>query len=287
MAKKAALGKGLTALMGEAESLETPKTPQEIPLKDIHRNPSQPRTRFDEEELAELADSIKQNGVLQPLLVRPKGNGYEIIAGERRYQAAKKAGLKQVPVTIREASDDEVFRLALIENLQRSDLDPIEEAQGYQTLMKREKLNQTQVAEQVSKSRAYVANAVRLLDLPPAVQEMLTDGLLTAGHARAILAVAGEDNRVRLAQRVVDNNMTVRQTETLAPLFSGNVEPPARRASSPEIFKRAARRLREALGTPVRVKQVRGKNKIEIQFEDEDELARLVQAIARLEIDDA
>ena len=154
MAKKAALGKGLNALMGDMEPLESPKTPLEVPLKEIHRNPGQPRVDFDEQELAELSDSIEKHGVLQPLLVRPVANGYEIIAGERRYQAAKRAGLKEVPVLIREADDSESFRLALVENLQRSDLNPIEEAQGYKTLMDKEKLSQTKIAEEVSKSRA-------------------------------------------------------------------------------------------------------------------------------------
>ena len=286
MAKKAALGKGLNALMGDIEPLESTKTPLEVPLNDIHRNPDQPRVDFDEQNLAELTDSIKKHGILQPLLVRPVKKGYEIIAGERRYQAAKKAGLMEVPVLIREADDAESFRLALVENLQRSDLNPIEEAQGYKTLMDKEKLSQTKIAEEVSKSRAYVANAVRLLDLPEEVQDMLSQGLLTAGHARAILAVADEEGRTRLAHQVVDNNLTVRQTENLAPLFSGSTETVRTRAVSPDSFKRAARQLREALGTPVRVKSVRGKNKIEIQFEDEDELVRLVSAIVRWEVRD-
>ena len=287
MAKKAALGKGLNALMGDVEPLESTKTPLEVPLKEIHRNPDQPRVDFDEKELSELSDSIKKHGVLQPLLVRPVKDGYEIIAGERRYQAAKKAGLKEVPVLVREADDAESFRLALVENLQRSDLNPIEEAQGYKTLMDKEKLSQTRIAEEVSKSRAYVANAVRLLDLPDEVQDMLSQGLLTAGHARAILAVADDEGRSRLAHQVVNNNLTVRQTENLAPLFSGSNDTVHVRSVSPDSFKRAARQLREALGTPVRVKQVRGKNKIEIQFEDEDELARLVSSIVRWEVRDA
>ena len=287
MAKKAALGKGLNALMGDIEPLESTKAPLEAPLKEIHRNPDQPRVDFDEQELADLTDSIKKHGVLQPLLVRPVKKGYEIIAGERRYQAAKRAGLNEVPVLIREADDAESFRLALVENLQRSDLNPIEEAQGYKTLMDKEKLSQTRIAEEVSKSRAYVANAVRLLDLPDEVQDMLSQGLLTAGHARAILAVADDEGRSRLAHQVVDNNLTVRQTENLAPLFSGSNDTVRVRSVSPDSFKRAARQLREALGTPVRVKQVRGKNKIEIQFEDEDELARLVSSIVRWEVRDA
>lgn len=287
MARKAGLGKGLGALMQESGVSETTESPSGVAISKIKPNASQPRESFDQEELSQLADSIKQNGILQPLLVRPvKGkdgtvDSYEIIAGERRYQAAKKAGLKELPVVIREVDDHEAYKLALIENLQRMDLDPIEEAKGYKHLMQAEKLNQSQIAEAVSKSRPYVANALRLLDLPDEVQAMLAEGLLTPGHARAILAVPDDDARLRLAKRVVENNLTVRQTETLAPLFSGGSEPPARRQPAPASYKRAARQLRDALGASVRVKQVRGKNKIEIEFIDEEDLARLVTSIVR------
>lgn len=230
--------------------------------------------------MSELADSIKQNGVLQPIMVRKKGSDYEIVAGERRYQAAKIAGLKEIPVLIREVSDEDVFKLALIENLQRSDLNPIEEALGFKTLIDQNKLTQEALAKVVSKSRPTIANALRLLDLPTEVQHLMSEGKLTAGHARAILAVAGEEGRIRLAQKVVAENLSVRQTESLAPLFSGNNTVPTRREPLPKSFKRAARELRTALDASVRVKRVRGKNKIEIEFESEDELARLVERIS-------
>ena len=277
MVKKSGLGKGLESLMGEATAeVGAVASDAKLPLSAIKPNQNQPRQSFEAEPLAELADSIKQNGVLQPIMVRKKGNSYEIVAGERRYQAAKIAGLKEIPVIIREVSDEDVFKLALIENLQRSDLNPIEEALGFKTLIDQNKLTQDALAKIVSKSRPTIANALRLLDLPEEVQDLMAEGKLTAGHARAILAVAGEEGRVRLAKKVVDEKLSVRQTESLAPLFSGNNPVPTHREPLPKSFKRAAKELKLALEAQVRVKKVRGKNKIEIEFDSEDELARLV-----------
>lgn len=277
MVKKSGLGKGPESLMGEATAeVGAVASDAKLPLSAIKPNKNQPRQSFEAEPLAELADSIKQNGVLQPIMVRKKGNSYEIVAGERRYQAAKIAGLKEIPVIIREVSDEDVFKLALIENLQRSDLNPIEEALGFKTLIDQNKLTQDALAKIVSKSRPTIANALRLLDLPEEVQDLMAEGKLTAGHARAILAVAGEEGRVRLAKKVVDENLSVRQTESLAPLFSGSNPVPTHREPLPKSFKRAAKELKLALEAQVRVKKVRGKNKIEIEFDSEDELARLV-----------
>lgn len=290
MARKSGLGRGLESLMGEANAEvggETKPTTT-LPITDVKPNKEQPRKNFDEDALAELADSIQQNGILQPILVRKKGANYEIIAGERRYQAAKKAGLKEVPVVIREVSDEDVFKLALIENLQRSDLNPIEEAQGYRRLIKEGNLTQEELGKVLSKSRSAIANTLRLLDLPKEVQDLMAEGAISAGHARAILAVPSEDGRIKLAEKVVKDNLTVRQTENLAPLFSGMVEERLKRQPTPQSFKRAARQLRLALDTNVKVKRVRNKNKIEIEFADEEELARLVMQLgkASLEVDD-
>lgn len=218
MARKSGLGRGLESLMGEANAEvggETKPTTT-LPITDVKPNKEQPRKNFDEDALAELADSIQQNGILQPILVRKKGAKYEIIAGERRYQAAKKAGLKEVPVVIREVSDEDVFKLALIENLQRSDLNPIEEAQGYRRLIKEGNLTQEELGKVLSKSRSAIANTLRLLDLPKEVQDLMAEGAISAGHARAILAVPSEDGRIKLAEKVVKDNLTVRQTENLA-----------------------------------------------------------------------
>lgn len=252
-----------------------------LPLDRIKPNKGQPRKNFDATELEELTDSIRQNGVLQPLLVRRKGSYYEIVAGERRFQAAKAAGLQEVPVIIRDISDADVFKLALIENLQRSDLNPIEEARGYKKLIDDNNLTQEEVAKLVSKSRSAVTNTLRLLDLPKEVIDLMAEGRLTAGHARAILAVSSEDGRVRLAQKVVDENLTVRQTENLAPLFSVTQtdKTPKPRQAQPQTYKRAARELRDALDTNVKVRTVRGKNKIEIEFADEDQLAKILSQL--------
>lgn len=284
MAKKA-LGKGLGSLMGTAEA-ETAALSSDstLPLSQIIVNKDQPRKLFKEQELQELTDSIKQNGVLQPLLVRKKGAKYEIVAGERRYQAAKLAGLAEVPVIIKDIDDDEVFKLALIENLQRSDLSPLEEARGYKQLIKERGLTQDEAAKLVSKSRSAITNTLRLLDLPTEVQQSVEDGLITAGHARAILAVPSVEGRVKLAKKVVDEKLSVRQTETLAPLFSVEADSNRRRREpTPQSFKRAARQLRLALETNVKVKNVRGKNKIEIEFATEEDLARLVNQLSGMD----
>lgn len=278
--KKSGLGKGLNALMGEAQ-YETGHTTAEstMNIEDIHPNPNQPRSHFDEKELDELASSIKEHGVLQPLLVRKDKKGYQIIAGERRYQASKIAGIKEVPVIVKDVDDTEVLALALIENLQRSDLNPIEEARGYKQLIEASGMTQDALSKAVSKSRSAITNALRLLDLPEAVQDMLYDGKLTAGHARAILAVPYEESRVKLAEKVVNEGLSVRATERLAPLFSVTEEPRAPRPVTPQSFKRAARVLRQTLNTNVRVKNTRGKNKIEIEFKDEEELSAILERL--------
>lgn len=282
MAKRSGLGKGLESLMGGADvEVGAMRTESVLPLSQIKTNENQPRKSFDQDKLNELADSIRQNGVLQPILVRKVGDKYEIVAGERRYQAAVLAELEEIPVIIREISDKEVFQLALIENLQRADLNPIEEAQGYSKLIRDNGLTQEQLGKILSKSRSSIANTLRLLDLPEEVQDMMAEGKLSAGHARAILAVADEEARIRLARKVLEERLSVRQTESLAPLFSGMRKEEKRRESTPNSFKRAARQLRLALNASVRVKRVRNRNKIEIEFEDEEELARLVSLFSR------
>lgn len=268
--------------MGEAQS-ETgfveQKEETKVPIDKINPNPNQPRTHFNETLLNELADSIRENGVLQPLLVRKKGKGYEIIAGERRYQASKIAGLEELPVIVKEVDDQKMLELALIENLQRSDLNPIEEAKGYRQLIKASGMTQEALSKAVSKSRSSITNSLRLLDLPEPVQQYLFDGRLTAGHARAILAVPYEEQRIKLADKVVAEGLSVRATENLAPLFSVGETPRTPRPVMPQSYKRAARVLRQALNTNVKVKSSRGKNKIEIQFKDEEELTRILSSM--------
>lgn len=282
MAKKSGLGRGLGLLVGEADA-ETAgmRSESTLPIAQIKPNKGQPRKSFKEEDLSELTDSIRQNGVLQPLLVRKKGNEYEIVAGERRYQAAKAAGLDEVPVIIREVSDEDVFKLALIENLQRSDLTPLEEARGYRQLIKDKGLTQEELAHILSKSRSAITNTLRLLDLPKEVQSYVEEGAISAGHARAILAVPTEDGRIRLAEKVVTERLSVRQTEALAPLYAtAQQEDRPMRTPLPPSYKRAARQMRLALDTNVRVKNVRGKNKIEIEFSNEEQLGHIVDLLA-------
>lgn len=287
--KKPALGRGLGSLMGEAQS-ETgyvdQKEETKVSIDKINPNPNQPRTHFNETLLNELADSIRENGVLQPLLVRKKGEGYEIIAGERRYQASKIAGLEELPVIVKEVDDQKMLELALIENLQRSDLNPIEEAKGYRQLIKASGMTQEALSKAVSKSRSSITNSLRLLDLPEPVQQYLFDGRLTAGHARAILAVPYEEQRIKLADKVVAEGLSVRATENLAPLFSVGETPRAPRPVMPQSYKRAARVLRQALNTNVKVKSTRGKNKIEIEFKDEEELTRILASMVSGDVDE-
>lgn len=278
MARKG-LGRGIESLMGEATAEVGPsKGDARLPLSKIKPNPGQPRKDFDQEELEELADSIRQHGVLQPILVRKLGNEYQIVAGERRYQASKLAGLKEIPAVVRDISDEEVFQLALIENLQRQDLNPVEEALGYKQLIEQNGWTQEELAKVLSKSRPAVANTLRLLDLPQEVQDLLAKGDITPGHARAILAVPSEEGRIALAKRVVAENLTVRQTENLASLISVSKEPKALKEPLPQSYKQAARELREILNTKVRVKSSRGKHRIEIEFGDEEDLARILGA---------
>lgn len=282
--KRGGLGRGLNALVSEAEyetggsatssSNAVPETM--LPIEDIVPNPNQPRIHFNETELRELSESIQEHGVLQPLLVRKHGNGYEIIAGERRYQASKLAGLEELPVIIKDVDDEEMLALALIENLQRSDLNPVEEAKGYRQLIDASGMTQEALSKAVSKSRSAITNSLRLLDLPEVVQQMIFEGKLTAGHARAILAVPYEDARIKLAEKVVAEGLSVRATENLAPLFSAGETSKAPRPVTPQSFKKAARVLRQVFNTNVRVKSSRGKNKIEIEFKDEEELFRIL-----------
>lgn len=280
--KKKALGRGLGSLIQEAQT-ETGSNvsgqENKVSIQEIHPNPNQPRTHFNETQLQELSESIREHGVLQPLLVRKSPEGYEIIAGERRYQAAKIAGIDELPVIIKDVDDQEMLALALIENLQRSDLNPIEEAKGYRQLIQASGMTQEALSKAVSKSRSAITNSLRLLDLPEVVQDMLYDGKLSAGHARAILAVPFEDARIKLAEKVVAEGLSVRATENLAPLFSVGDTPKAPRPVTPQSYKKAARVLRQVFNTNVRVKATRGKNKIEIEFKDEDDLARILTQV--------
>ena len=255
----------------------------EVLLAQVHPNPNQPRTNFKPEEIEELANSIKRHGLLQPILVRKTGEGYEIIAGERRWQACRSLGMETIPVRFWLADDTEAFEAALVENIQRSDLNPIEEAYGYKRLMERKGMTQSEVAQTVSKGRSTIANALRLLDLPEEAQQLLFEEKITAGHARAILSVPTLEGKKSLTNKLMEEKLSVRETEAIARLLAGRekaASTPSSRVPTPQSFKKAARSMSKILELPVRVKTVQGKNKIEIQFKDEDELQRVVAVLS-------
>lgn len=241
----------------------------------ISPNPDQPRTDIGDEGIAELADSIKKVGLLQAIIVRPLGEAYQIIAGERRWRAARQAGLTRVPVKVLATSETESLELALIENLQRQDLNAIEEARGYRRLLTEYRMTQAELADKVSKSRSAITNALRLLDLPDDVQELVYEGKMSAGHARAVLSVPDESARLKLAQRIVDDGLSVREAENLARLFAAGQTERAPRPATPKAFKVVARDLRRLLATNVRVKLAKDKGKIEIDFQTEEDLQRI------------
>lgn len=267
-----------TAGVPESSGEAAPHHLDEVPIELVHPNPNQPRMHFNKEELDELALSIEKDGLLQPILVREDAEGYEIIAGERRWQASQLAGLKKVPVRIKEADDMKVLELALIENLQRSDLNPIEEAYGYKRMMERGNRTQSEVASAVSKGRSTIANALRLLDLPEDAQQMLYEEKITAGHARAILAIPSDEGRAKLTEKLAKEKLSVREAESLARLIAGREKQknnPVKKPPKPRFFRRAAKDLSESFDTKVQVRSVNGKNKIEIEFKDEEDLHRL------------
>lgn len=250
-----------------------------VDLSLVYPNPNQPRVNFDEEELGELADSIKKHGLLQPILVRRDGKRYQIIAGERRWQACKAIGMEKIPVNITDADDNRSITLALIENIQRSNLNPMEEAYGYRMLMQEGQMTQAQLAAVVSKGRSTIANSLRLLDLPESAQRLLLDGIITAGHARAILSVPTEEGRENLTHRLSGGKLTVREAEALARSYSAERKAPAQHIPVPRSYKKVEKELQEVLQANVRVKRAGRKNRIEIEFSDEDELQRLFRKL--------
>lgn len=285
-AKKGGLGRGLDALFAD-NSIEEIASTSAVKLKimDIEPNRDQPRKIFDEDALAELADSIAKHGVIQPLLVRPMPDGsYQLVAGERRWRASRMAGLTEVPVVIKELSDDEAMALALIENLQREDLNAIEEAQGIKALMDTLSLTQDEAAERVGKSRPAVANALRLLKLPDSVIALVSDGKLSPGHARALLGFKDEQDIIETADLIIEKGQTVRDVEKLVKKRnkeSKAEKPAARRASYYDEVELA---LTDFLGRKVRVGTKPGKESgvLEIDFFDKDDLTRLADALKSL-----
>ena len=285
-AKKGGLGRGLDALFAD-NSIEEIASTSAVKLKimDIEPNRDQPRKIFDEDALAELADSIAKHGVIQPLLVRPMPDGsYQLVAGERRWRASRMAGLTEVPVVIKELSDDEAMALALIENLQREDLNAIEEAQGIKALMDTLSLTQDEAAERVGKSRPAVANALRLLKLPNSVIALVSDGKLSPGHARALLGFKDEQDIIETADLIIEKGLTVRDVEKL--VKNRNKEPKAEKpaARRASYYDEVELALTDFLGRKVKVGTKPGKESgvLEIDFFDKDDLTRLADALKSL-----
>lgn len=275
---KRGLGKGLSALIPGAGQ-EVGGEVLELAIGTVAPNPNQPRTAMDETHIAELADSIRKVGVLQPIVVRPHAGEYQIIAGERRWRAARAAGLEKVPVRVIMCSETEALALALIENLQREDLNPVEEARGYRRLIDDYHMTQSELADRVSKSRSAVTNTLRLLDLPDDILELLYNNQISAGHARAILSVPDDDRRRTLARKCVDDGLSVREAESLAKLLAAGASIQPQRALTPKSYKIVARKLRRLLATNVRVRQTARKGKIEIDFVDEGDLERIMRVL--------
>ena len=284
MGKPSGLGKGLAALLGDEFTAAEPVT-STLPVSQIEPFSGQPRKNFDPEALSELADSIREHGIIQPLTVRKLSSGYyQIIAGERRWRAAKQAGLREVPVVIIEADDRKAMELAMIENLQREDLNPMEEAEGLQALMEQYDMTQEQVAERVGKSRSAVANTLRLLGLSAPVRRLLEANKLSAGHARALLPLPG-GVQAQAAQTVIDRALSVRQTEQLVKrLQSEKEEKPQRSSPAVDYVAEAERDLSNRLGRACRIAHGKKKGRVEITYYGVDDLNALLDALGRLEL---
>ena len=299
MAVKKGLGKGLGNLIPESDK-EAQKTkvvekvvekkvivkePAEtiVKINEVEPNKNQPRRTFDEDALLELAESIKQHGVIQPLIVKKRDKYYEIIAGERRWRAAKMAGLKEIPIVIKDLSDQEIMEVALIENIQREDLNPIEEAQAYQRLIKEYNYKQDELAERVSKSRVAVTNSMRLLKLDERVQKMIIDDMISAGHARALLAITDSEKQYTIAMKVFDEKLSVRETEKLIKNLDKQVKPKVN--TTPEndfIYRDIENKLKESMGTKVIIhNKDNNKGKLEIEYYSQDDFERIVDILKK------
>ena len=274
-----ALGRGLGALLSSDRTIDLGSEPSEVDLDSIVPGPMQPRTHFDEASLQSLADSIRSHGIVQPLLVRRRGDGFELIAGERRWRAAKLAGITRVPVVVKEVPDDSLLEIALIENIQRENLNPIEEAQAYKKLIETVGLTQEALASRVGRDRSYITNYLRLLRLPDDLQQLVKEGRLSTGHARTLLALSHADLQRRLARQIIDNGLSVRATELL--VHKATEEKPAKNPRGPQVVdpnvRAAESKLRRALGTQVKILQTAdgGRGKIEINFFDTRDLDRI------------
>ena len=297
MARKKGLGRGLDILIPKETNTQAEeakdtsaeaavkkkekakKDDQMININLIEPNRDQPRKQFDEEAIDELADSIKKHGLINPVIVKKNNDYYEIIAGERRWRAAKKAGLKEIPVIVRDCDEQELAELSLIENLQREDLNPIEEALAYQTLIETYNLKQDDIAERVFKSRTVITNALRLLKLDPKVQEMLIEGVISTGHAKVILGLENKEDQILLAERVADEQLSVRETEKIIKQMQNRKEKPEKvKLGNGSLYESIENKMKMKIGTMVRIRR-KGENsgKIEIEYYSSDDLDRIME----------
>ena len=285
MASQKGLGKGLGALLGDfAEESQEKSAYQSLPIYKVEPNPDQPRKDFDPEELENLAESIRVHGLIQPLTVREMPTGYyQIIAGERRWRAARLAKLSEVPVVVIDADDRKAMELALIENLQRQDLNPVEEALGYKTLMEDYGLTQEEAAARVGKSRPAVANALRLLGLNPEVLELVRTGSLTAGHARAIAGLKSEKKQLEAAKKVIALSLSVRQTETLCKNMEKEPAPKKEEVFAVDYVAECEKSLSKHLGRGVKIVNGKRKGRFELEFYGQEDLQKLLDALMKLE----
>lgn len=290
-AKNRGLGRGLDALFADqapavrpekAEerqpSSEEKNTVQYIDINDIKPNENQPRKTFDEEKIGELAASIMEHGIIQPLVVRKRKRGYEIVAGERRWRAARKAELKEVPCLVREFTDEENMVIAIIENMQREDLNPIEEAEGLHQMIKTYGMTQEEVSQSVSKSRPYITNALRLLKLPVEIQNLITEGKLTTGHARALIPIEDKALQAQLCRRIIDEGLSVRKVEELAAGIGKPKRKPVRKTKSADTLH-VEQDLKNLFGTRVNINQKGKKGIIELEYYSTEELNRLIELL--------
>ena len=283
------LGRGLQALIVDTEisAIEPESGPSKdgvsyIDINEIKPNRNQPRKLFDADRLQELADSIQEHGVIQPLIVRSVDNGYELVAGERRWRAARLAGLKAVPCLLRELTEEENALIAIIENMQREDLNPIEEAEGLNRMIDAFGLTQEQVSKSVGKSRPYITNSLRLLKLPMEIKDMLSQGTLTPGHGRAILAMSDPKVQLAVAQKIVSDGLSVRAVEAMVQKKQGTKTPAHKHAERDANMLQLERDLKEILGTKVKINMAGKKGRIEIEYYSREELERLIELLKTL-----
>ncbi|MFO1442282.1 ParB/RepB/Spo0J family partition protein [Bacillus sp. Bva_UNVM-123] len=277
------LGKGLNAFFSNMETTKE-ESVREIKLKELRPNPYQPRKVFEKEAIDELTQSIKEHGILQPIIARKSIKGYEIVVGERRFRAAKAAKLDAVPVVVRELTEEQMMELAVLENLQREDLTPIEEGNAYQLLMEKLGLTQEELAKRLGKSRPHIANHIRLLSLPPKIQTLITEGKISMGHGRALLGLRKKDKLMAIVDKIIKESLNVRQLEKLIQQLNDVPRETKKPEKKKDVFiKEHESNLRERFGTTVNIKQSKNKGKIEIEFFSKEDLERIIELLGMKE----